>query len=80
MNELLIKAYVKGITGIQNVRDFAKSERGVTAVEYAIVLGGVAAVVAVIFGRDGTVQDLLQKIFSEVSSQVMRSMQQQASS
>ncbi|MBJ3589766.1 Flp family type IVb pilin [Salmonella enterica subsp. enterica serovar Saintpaul] len=80
MNELLIKAYVKGITGIQNVRDFAKSERGVTAVEYAIVLGGVAAVVAVIFGRDGTVQKLLENIFSEVSSQVMGSMQQQASS
>ena len=74
MNELLIKAYVKGITGIQNVRDFAKSERGVTAVEYAIVLGGVAAVVAVIFGKGGTVDDLLTAIFKQVSQTVMSSM------
>lgn len=74
MNDLLIKAYVKGITGIQNVRDFAKSERGVTAVEYAIVLGGVAAVVAVIFGKDGTVSDLLKAIFAQVSKTVMSSM------
>lgn len=74
MNDLLIKAYVKGITGIQNVRDFAKSERGVTAVEYAIVLGGVAAVVAVIFGKNGTVYQLLVEIFSEVSKKVISSM------
>lgn len=74
MNDLLIKAYVKGITGIQNVRDFAKSERGVTAVEYAIVLGGVAAVVAVIFGQGGTVNQLLNSIFKAVSQQVISSM------
>ncbi|EMF0717551.1 Flp family type IVb pilin [Citrobacter freundii] len=73
MNDLLIKAYAKGITGIQNVRDFAKSERGVTAVEYAIVLGGVAAVVAVIFGQGGTVNQLLNAIFVQVSKTVMSS-------
>lgn len=74
MNDLLLKAYVKGVTGIQSARNFIKSERGVTAVEYAIVLGGVAAVVAVIFGRDGTVEHLLDAIFSQVSENVMSSM------
>lgn len=55
MNELLIKAYVKGLNGAERVHNYFKDERGVTAVEYAIVLAGVAAVVAVIFGKDGTV-------------------------
>ena len=75
MKNLCTKAYVKGVIGAGKVRDFFKNEDGVTAVEYAIVLAGVAAVVAVIFGRDGTVQHLLTNIFSAVSTQVMSSMQ-----
>lgn len=50
-----------------------KMMRGVTAVEYAIVLAGVAAVVAVIFGKNGTVQTLLESIFKTVSQQVLDS-------
>ncbi|HCL5620630.1 TPA: Flp family type IVb pilin [Kluyvera ascorbata] len=60
--------------GVEKVRGFIKSEQGVTAVEYAIVLAGVAAVVAVIFGKDGTVQQLLTSIFKTVSSQVQESL------
>ncbi|HDG1665656.1 TPA: Flp family type IVb pilin [Kluyvera ascorbata] len=60
--------------GVEKVRGFIKSEQGVTAVEYAIVLAGVAAVVAVIFGKDGTVQQLLTSIFITVSSQVQESL------
>lgn len=73
MNELLIKAYVKGLNGAERVHNYFKDERGVTAVENAIVLAGVAAVVAVIFGRGGTVENLLKSIFSTVSEQVMSS-------
>lgn len=73
MNELLIKAYVKGLNGAERVHNYFKDERGVTAVEYAIVLAGVAAVVAVIFGKGGTVENLLKSIFSTVSEQVMSS-------
>lgn len=73
MNELLIKAYVKGLNGAERVHNYFKDERGVTAVEFAIVLAGVAAVVAVIFGRGGTVENLLKSIFSTVSEQVMSS-------
>ncbi|WP_318371049.1 Flp family type IVb pilin [Enterobacter sp.] len=74
MNDLLIKAYIKGSNGVERARNFLKDERGVTAVEYAIVLAGVAAVVAVIFGKGGTVQKLLESIFSTVSTQVKDSM------
>ncbi|BBV65019.1 Flp family type IVb pilin [Kluyvera ascorbata] len=74
MNDLVIKAYVKTTMGVEKVRGFIKSEQGVTAVEYAIVLAGVAAVVAVIFGKDGTVQQLLTSIFKTVSSQVQESL------
>lgn len=73
MNDLAIKAYVKATMGIEKVRGFIKSEQGVTAVEYAIVLAGVAAVVAVIFGKNGTVQSLLTSIFKTVSTQVQNS-------
>ncbi|SFQ95136.1 MULTISPECIES: Flp family type IVb pilin [unclassified Enterobacter] len=74
MNDLLIKAYVKSLNGVERARDFLKDERGVTAVEYAIVLAGVAAVVAVIFGRNGTVENMIKGIFSTVSAQVQSSM------
>lgn len=75
MNDLVLKAYVKTTMGVEKVRGFLKSEQGVTAVEYAIVLAGVAAVVAVIFGKNGTVQNLLESIFSSVSAQVQKSIQ-----
>lgn len=77
MNDLIIKAYVKTAMGAEKVRGFLKNEQGVTAVEYAIVLAGVAAVVAVIFGRNGTVEKLLTSIFNTVSAEVQTSIQSQ---
>ncbi|VUS64994.1 Flp family type IVb pilin [Klebsiella spallanzanii] len=74
MNDLIVKTYVAGTSGFGNIRRFFKDEQGVTAVEYAIVLAGVAAVVAVIFGQDGTVQQMLEGIFSSVESRVSASM------
>lgn len=71
MNDFLTKVYV---TGFVAVRGFLSDQKGVTAVEYAIVLAGVAAVVAVIFGKDGTVQHMLEGIFSNVEKQVSASM------
>ncbi|EJR0220674.1 MULTISPECIES: Flp family type IVb pilin [Raoultella] len=56
------------------IHDFKRNEKGVTAVEYAIVIAGVAAVVAVIFGEDGTVSDLLTGIFSKIETSVNGSM------
>lgn len=56
------------------IHDFKRNEKGVTAVEYAIVIAGVAAVVAVIFGENGTVDTLLNKIFGDIQTKVETSM------
>ncbi|OCG11170.1 Flp family type IVb pilin [Gilliamella apicola] len=51
---------------------FIKNERGVTAIEYAIVAAGVSAVVLVIFkGTQGSpVYDMLQDVFSSLQSKL----------
>lgn len=56
------------------IRGFKRDEKGVTAVEYAIVIAGVAAVVAVIFGKDGAVQTMLTDIFGNIKDKVNESM------
>ncbi|WP_198228785.1 MULTISPECIES: Flp family type IVb pilin [unclassified Gilliamella] len=44
---------------------FIKNERGVTAIEYAIVAAGVSAVILVIFnGTGGPVHDMLNNVFN----------------
>ncbi|ROP59629.1 pilus assembly protein Flp/PilA [Enterobacter sp. BIGb0383] len=65
-----ISAYVKMAQAVEAVRRFKMDERGVTAVEYAIVLAGVAGVVAIIFGRNGTVSGMLTGIFNTIQTNV----------
>lgn len=56
----------------ESVKEFCCNKKGVTAVEYAIVIAGVAAVVSVIFAKDdGTVANLLNNIFSTVEDSVI---------
>lgn len=69
LNNKSIAAYV---SVAEAVRNFKRDQNGVTAVEYAIVIAGVAAVVSVIFAKDtGTVAKLLKTIFSTVESSVI---------
>ena len=49
---------------------FIKNERGVTAIEYAIVAAGVSAVVLIIFGNNGTVFTMFQTIFNQLSAKL----------
>ena len=70
MNDLMIKTYVLGSVGLQKMRGFCKDQNGVTAVEYAIVLAGVAAVVAVVFGSDGQVQQMITALFNKAATAV----------
>ncbi|MFQ1016424.1 Flp family type IVb pilin [Gilliamella sp. BG7] len=49
---------------------FVKSERGVTAIEYAIVAAGVAVVVMVIFNSNGPVADMLSQTFKTLKSKM----------
>ncbi|MNC37272.1 Flp/Fap pilin component [compost metagenome] len=67
INSGITKAYVHASMKIEN---FKVSEKGVTAVEYAIVVAGVAAVAAVIFGKDGTVNTMLTGIFAKITTSV----------
>ncbi|QZN94747.1 Flp family type IVb pilin [Symbiopectobacterium purcellii] len=52
------------------MQNFKNDQRGVTAVEYAIVAAGVAAVVTVIFGESGPVRDMLSTIFNKIKTKV----------
>lgn len=52
------------------MHNFKNDQRGVTAVEYAIVAAGVAAVVTVIFGENGPVRDMLTTIFTKIKTTV----------
>lgn len=49
---------------------FVKSERGVTAIEYAIVAAGVAVVVMVIFKSDGPVASMLSNTFESLKTKM----------
>ena len=50
---------------------FIKNERGVTAIEYAIVAAGVSAVVLFIFAKDtGPVSKMLEGIFSALKTKL----------
>ncbi|MGS3451686.1 Flp family type IVb pilin [Raoultella sp. Lac2] len=52
------------------IYDFKNNEKGVTAVEYAIVIAGVAAVVSVVFGSGGSVQTTLTSVFTAVTTKI----------
>lgn len=71
LNEKTTAMYVN-VT--EAIRGFKRDEKGVTAVEYAIVIAGVAAVVAVIFGKEGAVQNMLTDIFGNIKDKVNESM------
>jgi pilus assembly protein Flp/PilA len=52
---------------------FVKNKQGVTAIEYAIVAAGVAAVVLVIFGTDANspVNSMLTQVFATLKSKLV---------
>lgn len=78
INTKYLSTYISFAEGIKNVKQgikrFNLCEKGVTAVEYGIVIAGVAAVVATVFGSGGTVDDLLTNIFKNVTTTVESSM------
>jgi pilus assembly protein Flp/PilA len=51
---------------------FVKNEKGVTAIEYAVVAAGVAAVVLVIFRKDGgPVYSMLNDVFTNLRNKLI---------
>jgi len=67
INDTVLKAYI-GTTN--KLVELKNNEQGVTAVEYAIVVAGVAAICTVVFGKTGTVATMINGIFSNVSTKV----------
>ena len=52
---------------------FIKNERGVTAIEYAIVAAGVSAVILYIFDKDtGVVSEMLNHVFRSLMYKLIR--------
>ena len=50
---------------------FIKNERGVTAIEYAIVAAGVSSVLLLVFNKDtGPVRNMLWNVFSSLQSKL----------
>lgn len=70
----------KVLAGCVAVSEFKYNKKGVTAVEYAVVIAGVTAIVLVIFGKNGTVYTMLTEIFEKISSNVKEGITAQLSS
>lgn len=74
MNDLIIKSYIKLSQTRAQTRALLKkivtSEKGVTAIEYAVVVAGVAAVVMVVFGSNGKVSELLKNVFDNLDTRL----------
>ncbi len=61
----------KVLAGCVAVAEFKNNNKGVTAVEYAVVVAGVTAIVLVIFKNDGIVANMLTAIFSKIETSVL---------
>jgi len=59
-----------GITMKEKVGQFIRDDEGVTAIEYAVVVAGVAAVVMFIFGNNGPVKEMLNSTFEDLTSKM----------
>ena len=61
-----VRAQVRSFAG-----KFIKNERGVTAIEYAIVAAGVSSVLLLVFNKDtGPVRNMLWNVFSSLQSKL----------
>lgn len=67
LTQSVFSAYYSAKNSVQN---FLKREDGVTAIEYAIVAAGVAAVVVFVFRDGGAFSDALTGIFDRLSTQL----------
>lgn len=70
LNNLMINSYCRTTIIGDKIKNFLKKEDGVTAVEYAIVVAGVAAVVLFIFGSTGPVREMLNGTFTALKAKL----------
>ncbi|MDG3085996.1 Flp family type IVb pilin [Vibrio hannami] len=62
---MLLSTYVKAKLALEK---FKNDERGVTAIEYAVIGGAIAAVLLVFFVNEGGIQDGLTDAFEKLQS------------
>ena len=67
MNLLLLYGYVEMMSFLKKL---VSDERGVTAVEYAVVAAGVVAVVSVIFAKGGIVDETITGVFTDMQAAI----------
>ncbi|MCG3759805.1 Flp family type IVb pilin [Vibrio cincinnatiensis] len=65
---MLTKLYVKSVLAL---RAFGKDERGVTAVEYAIMAVAISAVVLAVF-KNGKLEGVLNTAMSAITEQITK--------
>lgn len=54
----------------EKCKEYFHKNDGVTAVEYAIVVAGVAAIVLAVFGDQGPVKDMLNGTFTSLKTKI----------
>ncbi|MDW2252901.1 Flp family type IVb pilin [Vibrio sp. 1569] len=64
---MFTKAYVKTRLLLES---FAKDQRGVTAIEYAIIGVAISAIVLAVFNTDGSFKDVLTNALGKITSNV----------
>lgn len=67
LTQSIFSAYYSAKNSVEN---FIKRQDGVTAIEYAIVAAGVAAVVVVLFQSDGAFAKAMKEIFNRLGAQL----------
>ena len=70
----MLKGYVTGRIIAESIcnkcKKYLRTNDGVTAVEYAIVVAGIAAIVLFIFGDTGPVKSMLNDTFTNLETKV----------
>jgi pilus assembly protein Flp/PilA len=55
---------------VSNIRHFFNREDGVTAIEYAVVIAGVAVVTISAFSSEGPVRQALNNVFNQLQTKL----------
>jgi pilus assembly protein Flp/PilA len=67
--EHLLKMVVAVQIGFDNLRDRMRDERGVTAVEYGLMVAAIAvAIIVVVFALGGHLNNLFQKVDNSIAA------------
>lgn len=64
---MLTNLYVKGRCAIES---FLKDQRGVTAIEYAIIGVAISAIVLAVFSGDGGIRDALDGAVEKITTNI----------